>query len=119
MVPPPFLASSLVDLWASRGRLICDLPTSLAQHRVAIRQVVAAHDQTYLEHIVEAIDRITGYTAGIEEAAFMADRKTQDAVTRNLEIIGEAAHNIRQRYPDFVASHPSCLGARLTVCAMP
>jgi uncharacterized protein with HEPN domain len=62
--------------------------------------------QDYLEHIVEAIDRITAYTDGIEEAVFLADRKTQDAVIRNLEIIGEAAQHIRQRYPDFVASHP-------------
>jgi len=62
--------------------------------------------QDYLEHIVEAIDRIIVYTNGINEADFMADRKTQDAVIRNLEIVGEAAQNIRQRFPDFVASHP-------------
>ncbi|HME21790.1 MAG TPA: DUF86 domain-containing protein [Acetobacteraceae bacterium] len=62
--------------------------------------------QEYLEHILKAIDRISAYTADIDEAAFMADQKTQDAVTRNLEIIGEAAQNLRQRYPDFVASYP-------------
>jgi hypothetical protein len=36
----------------------------------------------------------------------MGDAKTQDAVIRNFEIIGEAAQGIRQRYPDFIAIHP-------------
>jgi uncharacterized protein with HEPN domain len=30
----------------------------------------------------------------------------QDAVIRNLEIIGEASHNIEQQFPDFVRAHP-------------
>lgn len=37
----------------------------------------------------------------------MSDTKTQDAVIRNLQVIGEAAQNIRQRNPDFVASNPA------------
>lgn len=38
----------------------------------------------YLRHIVEAIDNIQAYTAGADLAEFLADRKTQDAVIRNL-----------------------------------
>ena len=30
----------------------------------------------------------------------------QDAVIRNLEIIGEASRNIEQRYPEFAGAHP-------------
>lgn len=30
----------------------------------------------------------------------------QDAVIRNLEIIGEANHNIERDYPEFAAAHP-------------
>jgi uncharacterized protein with HEPN domain len=30
----------------------------------------------------------------------------QDAVIRNLEIIGEACRNIERRFPDFSARHP-------------
>jgi uncharacterized protein with HEPN domain len=63
--------------------------------------------QEYLRHILEAIDRISAYTAGLDHAAFMLDPKSQDAVIRNLEVIGEAAQNLRQRHPDFVASHPN------------
>ena len=35
----------------------------------------------------------------------MADRKTQDAVIRNLEVIGEACNNVTKNHPDFAAQH--------------
>jgi uncharacterized protein with HEPN domain len=60
----------------------------------------------YLEHIQQAIARIQRYLAGIEHAAFLANEEKQDAVIRNLEIIGEAAGNIQRHFPDFAARHP-------------
>ncbi|TCV82508.1 HepT-like ribonuclease domain-containing protein [Sulfurirhabdus autotrophica] len=30
----------------------------------------------------------------------------QDAVIRNIEIIGEASHNIEERFPEFSEQHP-------------
>lgn len=48
----------------------------------------------YLDDILEAIGRIRLYVEGQDEAAFRADNKTQDAVIRNLEIIGEAAGSL-------------------------
>lgn len=36
---------------------------------------------------------------------FMSDRKTCDAVIRNLEVIGEACNNIAKKHPDFAAQH--------------
>lgn len=59
----------------------------------------------YLEHILEAIERIERYTAGMDEAAFLADQLVQDAVIRNLEIIGEAGNNIEKHHPAFAAAH--------------
>jgi uncharacterized protein with HEPN domain len=51
--------------------------------------------------VVEAVQR---YTAGMTFQDFAADRKTVDAVVRNLTIIGEAA----ARVPDEVClSHPA------------
>jgi uncharacterized protein with HEPN domain len=47
-------------------------------------------DRAYLLHIRDSIDRIRGYTSGGKND-FLRDPKTQDAVIRNLEIIGEAA----------------------------
>ena len=60
----------------------------------------------YLDHILEAIRRITRYTKGMDEAAFREDERTQDAVIRNIEIIGEATSNICQADERFVEQHP-------------
>ena len=47
-------------------------------------------DKDYLEHILDAIARIRRYLASKEESEFMTDALIQDAVIRNLEVIGEA-----------------------------
>jgi uncharacterized protein with HEPN domain len=60
----------------------------------------------YLEHILEAIERIDRYLEDMDEAAFLNDQKTQDAVVRNFESIGEAAHNIESYHAKFAAAHP-------------
>ena len=52
-------------------------------------------DELYLEHILEAIERILQYTAAGREA-FEGDLKTQDAVIRNLQVIGEAAKRVSE-----------------------
>jgi uncharacterized protein with HEPN domain len=51
-------------------------------------------DWNFLHDIREAIQRILTYTAALTYQQFMEDIKTQDAVVRNLEIIGEAAKNL-------------------------
>lgn len=47
-----------------------------------------------LEDINDALDRISEYVAGLDQDGWTKDRKTIDAVIRNLEIIGEAATNV-------------------------
>jgi len=59
----------------------------------------------YLGHILKAIARIGRYTADMEEAEFLGSELVQDAVVRNIEIIGEASNNIQRVAPDFVARH--------------
>lgn len=59
----------------------------------------------YLQHSLEAIDNIQDYTAGMDLDAFMADRKTRDAVIRNLEVIGEACNNVAKNHPAFASEH--------------
>jgi uncharacterized protein with HEPN domain len=51
-------------------------------------------DQEALSDIREALQRITTYVAGMTYESFVADPKTQDAVVRNLEILGEATKNL-------------------------
>ena len=48
----------------------------------------------YLGHILEAIERIERYTKEMDSAASVKDSLVQDAVIRNLEIIGEPSHSI-------------------------
>ncbi len=54
-------------------------------------------DGDYLGDIQEAIQRIIAYTANLSFEKFMKDSKTQDAVIRNLEVIGEATKNLSSR----------------------
>ncbi|MBV9039010.1 MAG: DUF86 domain-containing protein [Acidobacteriaceae bacterium] len=64
--------------------------------------------EDYLQHIAEAIDRVASYIQEIDNpAALERDHKTQAAVIRYIEIIGEAANRIQKQAPDFVAAHPS------------
>jgi uncharacterized protein with HEPN domain len=60
----------------------------------------------YLGHIVEAIERILRYIEDMDEVSFLDDEKTQDAVVRNFEIIGEASRNIERYHSDYAEAHP-------------
>jgi uncharacterized protein with HEPN domain len=61
-------------------------------------------DQDYLGDIREAIQRIVAYTANLTYEQFVKDYKTQDAVVRNFEVIGEATKNLsaslKRNYPE-------------------
>ena len=59
----------------------------------------------YLQHIALAIQRIQRYVGGLSDTAFAADDKTQDAVLRNIEVIGEAARNVQRHHADYAAAH--------------
>jgi uncharacterized protein with HEPN domain len=50
--------------------------------------------RVYLDDMLGAIGRIREYVRGMNQSEFDEDRKTQDAVIRNLEVIGEATKNL-------------------------
>ena len=60
-------------------------------------------DRVYLLHVRDCLDRIADYTRDGRDA-FFADTKTQDAVIRNFEIVGEAVKNLSQAHKD---THPA------------
>ncbi len=51
-------------------------------------------DPDYLNDICEAIQRVVSYTEEMTDEQFMNDTRTQDAVVRNLEVIGESTKNL-------------------------
>ena len=61
-----------------------------------------SRDSLYLQHILDAIDRIEQYVA-VGHERFIAETVWQDAVIRQLEIIGEATKRLS---PDLRARHP-------------
>jgi len=61
-------------------------------------------DSIYIDHILNSINRILDYISGKDRQAFEADLVTQDAVVRQLEVIGEATKRVskelRSKHPD-------------------
>lgn len=63
-----------------------------------------------IEDILAAIDLILEYTHEMDRATFGSDRRTVDAVVRNLIMIGEAANHVPD---DVAAAHPEIPWARM------
>lgn len=61
-------------------------------------------DAARLWDMLDAARAAAEFTSGLTFAQYAADRKTRNAVERNLEIIGEAARNVsenaRNTFPD-------------------
>jgi uncharacterized protein with HEPN domain len=56
----------------------------------------------YLEHILEALERIFNYVDDVDEVGFLTNVLIQDAVLRNLEIIGEASNKLVRYHDEFI-----------------
>jgi uncharacterized protein with HEPN domain len=65
----------------------------------------------FLEHILESIGIIDGYVRGTTREEFLSSTKTQDAVIRRIEIIGEAAKNLPE---DIKRAHPDIPWRRMS-----
>ena len=68
-------------------------------------------DTVYLRHILDAIQRIQEYLAGISCDQFLQDHLRQDGVVRQLEIIGEAASNVSD---SLQSAHPELPWDKMT-----
>ena len=55
-------------------------------------------DIILIQDIEECIDKINKYVSGFDLTIFLSDEKTQDAVARNFEIIGEAAARMGEEF---------------------
>lgn len=60
----------------------------------------------YLQHMADAATAALFYVDGMDKAAFLTDRRTQQAVLHNIMVIGEAATQLAQAAPEWVAGQP-------------
>jgi uncharacterized protein with HEPN domain len=59
----------------------------------------------YLAHILAAVERIERHVNEVDVVGFLGSELIQDAVIRNLEVIGEAANNIQRVDAAFASQH--------------
>ncbi len=59
--------------------------------------------EDFLGHIQASINRIFFYTESLSKQDFFSNAMAQDAVVRNFEIIGEAAHHVLDQCKDIVS----------------
>jgi uncharacterized protein with HEPN domain len=60
-----------------------------------------------MKDMLDVCQQIQTYTAGLTLDEFVANRMVQDAVVRNIEILGEAAKQLLEVLPDAVQRFPS------------
>lgn len=60
----------------------------------------------YLEHMRQAATQALAFVEGMDQAAFAADKRTQQATIFNLLVLGEAAGNVLAVDAVFAAQHP-------------
>jgi uncharacterized protein with HEPN domain len=71
-------------------------------------------DRLYLHHMLERCHRVTRFI-GRGKESFMESEEQQDAVIRNVEVIGEAAKRVRPRRE---ATWPRSIGRPSAGCVM-
>lgn len=57
-------------------------------------------DSVYLKHILDSINKIGRFIEGFEFEEFQDDDLVQDAVARELEIIGEASNKLSSSFKE-------------------
>jgi uncharacterized protein with HEPN domain len=62
--------------------------------------------RTMLHDAIASGERIELWTCTMSREAFFADRRTQAAVEREFEIIGEAMTRLRREFPEVAAGIP-------------
>jgi len=71
-------------------------------------------DSTRLKHIIDACDEAVSFLGNMSFEELESDRKTVQAITRNIEIIGEAASKLSGEFKEKYNSIPwgSIIGMR-------
>jgi uncharacterized protein with HEPN domain len=59
----------------------------------------------YLDHIKQAALDACSFVDAMDEASFLADKRTQSAVVMSLVIMGEASTKVMDRHAEFAQRH--------------
>ncbi len=62
------------------------------------------HDRLYLYDIIECCDRVANYVNGVREEDYQVNPMLQDALVRNIEVVGEAVKNLST---EITEAHPN------------
>ena len=73
-----------------------------------------SRSQLYLQHVLDAVGKVERYAA-VGYDTFMTESHWQDAVIRQLEIIGEA---IKRIPPEILGRRPTFPGVASPACGM-
>lgn len=73
------------------------------------RKNYMSKDEIYLFDIYHACDLLQQFSKGIDYEVFQADVMRQDAIIRRIEIIGEAANNLSEKFKEQNAKIPWAL----------
>ena len=99
----PFITQhrqAIIELLASHGytnpRVFGSMARGDADEKSDVDLLVEVPEGEDLLHIVEAVDKIQNYTEGMDFAAFLASGLVQDAVLKNMEVIGEATNHLSE-----------------------
>lgn len=65
----------------------------------------------YIQHIIDSASQIDEYLQGVDNLEFSKNRLIQDAVVREIEIIGEACSKLED---NFKLSHPNVPWTQIT-----
>lgn len=60
----------------------------------------------YIDHMQQAATDACSFVDGLDQADFLDDKRTQQAVIMSLIIIGEAATKVMDGYAEFTQAHP-------------
>ena len=70
----------------------------ITEREIPIINHLMKEAKVFVEHIYEALLKIKSYTNGLNRDSFLANSLVQDAVIRNLELIGVASKNIQDDF---------------------
>jgi len=69
------------------------------------------HDRLYLYDIIECCERASRYISGVSEKDYHSNPMLQDALVRNIEVVGEAVKNLSQEIRD---AHPEIAWSQIS-----